>query len=264
MILKTFDSQFFYEHSKGEFIMPSRHYHDLYEIYYLEKGRGNYFIDNKSYEIETGDIVFIPSGTVHKTVYEDNVRHRHVINCSGRYIPASVIEIFSGNSPVYRNHEVQDTVKEALGIIEREYNVGSTFSDDIIRCRFQLLLIYLAQNINNCVSMIPGNDLISDVAKFIKSNMENPPTLTETAKRFSLTPQYLSAFFKKKTGMRFHEYIHILRMLKAEELLTGKNNMRISEISEMCGFNDSNYFSFIFKKHFGMSPSKMRKTYSKK
>ena len=44
-----------------------RHYHSLYEIYYLEQGVCHYLIEGKLFEMDEGDIVFIPKGKIHKS-----------------------------------------------------------------------------------------------------------------------------------------------------------------------------------------------------
>ena len=56
------------------------------------------------------------------------------------------------------------------------------------------------------------------------------------------------------------DYIKIKRLNKAKELVTG-TSMSVSEISDKTGFSDYNYFLRVFKKHYGISPKKMRKTY---
>lgn len=221
MVSEKFNKNFDYERSEGNFIMPSKHYHNLYEIYFLEKGKGSYFIDNKSYDIQSGDVVFIPPGTVHKTIYDEE-RIRQVVYCSGRFIPASVIEIISDMFPVYRNPGITEDIKEYFFRIEQEYKKRDSFSDDTIRCLLQLMLIHIAKHKNTCISLKSQNDLVSDVAEFIKSNLANSLSLSEISKRYAVTPQYLSSLFKKKTGIGFHEYINLLRMLKAEELLISK------------------------------------------
>ena len=47
-----------------------KHYHDLFEIYFIEGGGCCYFIDNKSYNLIPGDIIFVPAGVVHNTEYK--------------------------------------------------------------------------------------------------------------------------------------------------------------------------------------------------
>ena len=72
-----------------------------------------------------------------------------------------------------------------------------------------------------------------------------------------LSSSYLCTIFKAETGDTVTHYITELRMQKARELLLDPGN-RISEISGMVGFSDSNYFSKAFRKAFGVSPSEFR------
>ena len=262
MISSKIEQKFYYERSKGKFVMPSKHYHNLYEIYFLEKGSGNYFIDDKSYDIQAGDLVFIQPGTVHKTMYDD-IRVRHVIYCSKHFIPESVLETMSGMFPVYRNPGIEKDIKDFFFKIEKEYYEKNVYSADLMRCFFQMMLIHIAKHKNESILLNVKNDIVSEVAEFIKSNLQNQLSLSMVAEKYAITPQYLSALFKKKTGIGFQEYVYLLRMLKAEELLKSRTKISIADVSERCGFNDSNYFSFMFKKNFGITPSEMRKKYIK-
>ena len=81
-------------------------------------------------------------------------------------------------------------------------------------------------------------------------------TLPNVAKHFFISPEHLSRMLKKETGFGFSEYLNLLRLQYAETLLQQSGNLSISEISEQCGFNDSNYFSVKFKKQYGISPKK--------
>ncbi|RGB67620.1 MULTISPECIES: response regulator [Oscillospiraceae] len=72
-----------------------------------------------------------------------------------------------------------------------------------------------------------------------------------------LSPAYFSTLFKRETGMGFTAYVTDVRMEEAVRLLreSGETTYRIAERT---GYQDPNYFSYVFKKHFGMSPSKFR------
>ena len=78
------------------------------------------------------------------------------------------------------------------------------------------------------------------------------------AEMFSVCPEHFSREFKKETGFGFCEYLNLLRLKKAEQLLKQNDKIRVSEVSEMVGFNDSNYFSLKFKKMYGTSPKNIR------
>ena len=66
---------------RGMTRMATQHYHDIFEIYFLEYGECNYFIDDSSYEVKAGDIILIPKGTIHKTMYGEGVHSRKLIYC---------------------------------------------------------------------------------------------------------------------------------------------------------------------------------------
>lgn len=72
-----------------------------------------------------------------------------------------------------------------------------------------------------------------------------------------LSPAYFSTLFKRETDMSFTSYVTVVRMERAAELLRGTED-KTYLIAEKTGYEDPNYFSYVFKKHFGMSPTRFR------
>lgn len=83
-------------------------------------------------------------------------------------------------------------------------------------------------------------------------------SLPTAANQVGVSTGYLSALFKKETGMNFIKYLTDVRMEKAMELLRG-TDLRTYEIADQIGFENTHYFSVAFKKYTGMSPSDFRK-----
>ena len=81
--------------------------------------------------------------------------------------------------------------------------------------------------------------------------------LQEVAEACQVTPNYLSALLKSVTGKTFKELLTEQRLVEAEACLKYRN-LSIAEIAAQCGFQDSNYFSVVFRKYFGASPSEYR------
>jgi two-component system response regulator YesN len=77
------------------------------------------------------------------------------------------------------------------------------------------------------------------------------------AKAFHFNPSYLSTFFASHNPEGFNEYLNKIRVEKASELLRG-GEASISEISGMVGYSDHSYFTKVFKKRTGLSPSQYR------
>ena len=63
-----------------------RHYHPMTEIYYMKQGACDYFIENHTYKVQSGDIVIIPSGIIHKTTYSNTPHTRYLLNFGEDYI----------------------------------------------------------------------------------------------------------------------------------------------------------------------------------
>lgn len=73
-----------------------------------------------------------------------------------------------------------------------------------------------------------------------------------------ISPSYFSAVFKRETKKTFHQYLTEIRMDHAVKLLAA-GEMRTAQVAQAVGIPDPSYFSYCFKKHFGYSPSSLRK-----
>ena len=82
-------------------------------------------------------------------------------------------------------------------------------------------------------------------------------SLNQLASHVNVSPNHLSTIFSQQTGQTFIKYLTEYRMNKAKELLRC-TNMRSSEISEAVGYKDPHYFSYMFKKTVGMTPTNYR------
>ena len=82
------------------------------------------------------------------------------------------------------------------------------------------------------------------------------------ADEFGYNYAYLSRLFKKKSGMSMNKYITKKKIEFAKTLIQDKPDMRLSEISDLCGYEDSRYFSRVFKAETGMSPSEYKEQIS--
>ncbi|NLJ91406.1 MAG: helix-turn-helix transcriptional regulator [Clostridiales bacterium] len=104
------------------------------------------------------------------------------------------------------------------------------------------------------------HELIRKAKKIIKNNLENDITITFIADNLCITSNYLSKLFKQITGEGCKDYIVRKRIDKAKILLE-TTTLNVGEIAAMTGYNDANYFSAVFKKHIGSTPSEFRRSY---
>jgi len=99
--------------------------------------------------------------------------------------------------------------------------------------------------------------LAAAAKEYIDKHFNEEISLEDVSRAVNLSPQYFSRFFKQETGENFIDYLTQVRINKAIELLKDKNHT-IKEVCFMIGYNDPNYFSRIFKKVTGYSPSEQR------
>lgn len=93
---------------------------------------------------------------------------------------------------------------------------------------------------------------------YIKENYMKQITLSDLAKHVYVSTYYASRIFKKSTGMSINEYMNIVRIEKAKELLADVR-YKMYEVAEYVGINDQRYFSKLMKTITGYSPSEYRK-----
>jgi two-component system, response regulator YesN len=101
------------------------------------------------------------------------------------------------------------------------------------------------------------NKLVKTAIDFIHSNYSNDITLDCIAKKIYITPGYLSQLFKQETGINFLDFLNQYRIEKAKEYLAG-TFLKNYEISCKIGFKDEKYFSQVFKRYTGLTPSQYK------
>ena len=102
-----------------------------------------------------------------------------------------------------------------------------------------------------------NNSVVGKAKEYMKQNFTRDISLEEVAKYVDISPYYFSKLFKEEEGENFIDYLTSLRIAKAKELLQGTEES-IKEICSEVGYSDPNYFSRIFKKVVGYTPTEYR------
>lgn len=104
-----------------------------------------------------------------------------------------------------------------------------------------------------------NSHMINKIIQYIQLNYAEPLTLTDVSKKFNFNYYYLSSYFSSHNQEGFNEFLNKIRIEKACEFL--KKDISISTVSSMVGYSDQSYFSKVFKKFTGFTPSSYRKSH---
>lgn len=101
------------------------------------------------------------------------------------------------------------------------------------------------------------NDKLTDIISFISDNALNKITIDEICEKTHISKYHLCRIFKENMGVTIGEFIKNRRLSVAKQLLRN-SDLKIIEIANKCGFNDSGFFTKVFLKEMGITPSAFR------
>ena len=135
-------------------------------------------------------------------------------------------------------------------------NLEKVSSDSIVSLVSEMFSLAISQRKD-----LVGNQSKSQLSAAIKYVNEHycdsSLNLNEVAKEVNISPSYLSAMFSRENKTTFVEYITSKRMEQAKEMLLNTKE-KAQTIAEKVGYKDPHYFSYIFKKTYGLSPKEYR------
>lgn len=142
-----------------------------------------------------------------------------------------------------------ETVKVQLGVLS-EY----------IRLNYILMvqqgLVTPHKQYSNCAVRLWA---LSYIIEYIHAHYTEPITIAQVCEHFQYSSSYVSHTFNRFMGMNFNCYINKLRIQKAQDMMMHES-LSVTDLALKCGFSDPNYFSYVFKKTTGMTPSAYKRS----
>ncbi|MDQ1909837.1 AraC family transcriptional regulator [Paenibacillus sp. GD4] len=260
-----------FDRRKGHYTMAINHIHSQYELYYLFSGRRSYFIKDRSYSVEAGDLIFIRSGEVHKTSDVGIPEHDRILiyywESFFEQHPPELAELlrspFMADAPLLRLplHERLKLEGMLLAVLEEIHAAAPGYELAVQLASTELLLHAARYHQKNKTAPMehvsPMHEKISEIVQYINANYAEPISLPLLSEKFYVSISHISRKFKEITGFSFTDYLNLKRIKEAQRLLQ-QSELSITDISEQVGFDNFSHFGKVFKKQTGVSPRTYR------
>lgn len=254
-------------HLHNEEETMSIHIHDCYEVYYSISGGKQFLIDNKLYDINSGDLFVINQFESHyvsqisKTIHERIVISIHPEFLKSISTDKTDLSYCFTNRNDNFSHKLEfnrDQQNRFIYFINKIVSSDGFGSDMIEYSTFIELMTYLTKsfvdNKNSLLTHYKYNNQIQEIIRYINDNVQEDITVKHLGEHFFLSESYICRIFKLATGTTINKYITARRISIAKSLLSTGSN--INEVYSKCGFNDYSNFLKSFKKAVGVSPKK--------
>mgnify|MGYP002526805700 CR=1 FL=1 len=258
----------------------STHSHDFFEIIYVKEGSILHSINNSPYtRMYQGDYMFIDIGSHHSFDMENSTivnveftshaisKHLPLCNNIFQLLAYSAFSVISSTNSVFPSdkilHDDCGRLSTYIDILKSEIyeendDEHSVILPYIIKHNLIAIMLHIVRPYLNQPVYNYENVLVKKMLEIVAFHYADPNPLAIAASQLSYSPSTLSTLFKNNTGKKYKEYIQCFRIDKAKHLLTSTSTS-ILKIAEDVGYVDTKFFSRIFKKYEGITPTEYRK-----
>lgn len=250
----------------GYYPKASNHYRQRdepiceYVLIYCSEGKGWYRVGSKEHKVGPNTFFILPAGGPH-AYGADRSRPWTIywIHFRGLMAPNYAEGL---SQPLTIKPDADSRIRDMTDLFEEILNVlDDGFTADGMRYAASLFHHYLGEirHIREYrhQKSSADDDVIAATIHYMEENIEQKLTLPMIAEYSGLSQSYLSAIFRKKTGHAPLAFLNLMRVKSACRMLT-ETDMKINTICHKVGFQDPYYFSRIFSKLMGTSPSGYR------
>lgn len=253
------------------------HYHDFDELVVVCSGEGMHVTEHGTYPVRRGDVFLIPYGASHGYEQLKNfsianlIFHLHEWRRKWGDLTDSIgYNIFFENNVTFqekyrfRNRltldaEELEKCESIFSQMLREQTIRSSGCRAMNEALFMELCVLICRAFSRAErKSLSEISNLSRLLEFMKRHYMEELPLPELARRGHCSVSSLCRLFRSALGRSPGEYLNTLRLERAAKELR-ETEKSISAIAFSCGFQDSNYFSFRFSRHFGCSPREYRR-----
>ncbi len=220
---------------------------DFYEMTVLLSGHMTYIADGREIILSSGDALFLKAGTRRSRKAGDSSDYISFnFRCDG---------CFDGISPKTARFADKE-VQLIIDAYDESMKNKRLKTPDRAEVYLRLLLMKL-EDLSKRKQISP---LTEKIQSYLEDNIEKRITLEEIGGYTNFSPIYSATLFKREVGETVISYFNRLKIERAKVLII-ENQMPLCRVAESLGFDDYNYFSRLFKKICGYSPSQYKRRF---
>lgn len=263
--INVYENLFWYE---SNYLLP--HWHDEFEIIYLEKGTASFSVDGREYVLSPHQFLFVNCGSIHSGKSIDSPESYAIVFnlnmlcseepdiCKTKYLQP--VEMRKLSVPNFIDDSfLGDQIFSLIKVWQQKTYGYELYVKSILLAVFYYLFnkgYVTASNYDREFNL--KLEKIKAALDYININYSNPISTEELSKVANLSKYYFCRLFKEITHLSPIDYINKFRIEKALELMKN-TNLSISEIAFEVGFNNVSYFIKVFKEHMGLTPLQYKK-----
>ena len=236
-------------------------------------GVGRYRIDDGIVPVQEGDLLIINPGVKHQALAcpeAETTATEFFVGASGIRIPGlpeNALPVPGNGHVLHTSGDLRQKLFKICSSMEAEKAVRR-------QGRYFMLKSYLMQMILLVVreqcepeenpqgyafESVNKKYVVEKMVNYFEDHFNEKISLDQVAENMYLSPFYISKIFKSETGDTPIRHLINIRLEKAKELLENGYKGSIQEVAASVGYDDAYHFSKLFKKHYGVSPSQVRK-----
>lgn len=240
-------------------------WHENIELLYVAKGKGRVFLENVSYEIESGKIAVVNSFHLHNIIADKEIEsHCLIIDedfLAGLKLAAKKV-LFEG---VIENENI---VKSFERIADECSNKDKHY---IAQVRAEVINVMVELHRNHLVEYVKDRhmpedkklDKVKRIIEYLNGHYREDIDVDKMSKEFGYSKYYITHLFKEMVKCPIIQYINELRCRHAKIALA-EGDLSVEEVARVYGFGSQSYFTKIYKKYIGELPSDTKKQKSAK
>ena len=228
---------------------------DHYLIHYIDSGKGTFTVNNQTYHLSEGDgFLLVPGVVTSYTADKDDPWQYRWVGFGGSDAQRMVAyTALSVENPVFR-YDKDNSLAQLMDSIYR--SSGSAPHDEAAALGYLHLFLSKLMELSGTDkrTLKTGFDYVDKAIRYIERNYANYINVDDIAASAGISRSHLYRLFMQNAGMSPNEYLNTHRINVACTLMRS-HGLTVCEAANSCGFSDQLYFSRVFKKMKGMSPS---------